>query len=151
MTTPEMEIALARFFDPRRSLIVPNISWSMFRHECDLLIVTKAGYAYEVEIKVSRADMKQDELKSHHHESKIISRLYFAIPKALLKHIDLIPGNAGIISVGLNAHCMIIREAPKNNGYKFTDQQRYDVARLATMRIWGLKQTIERYKQRGNK
>jgi len=59
ITTPEMEIALVRFFNYRTNLIVPNVHWGMNMHECDLLMVSKAGYCTEIEIKVTRADIKR--------------------------------------------------------------------------------------------
>lgn len=147
MTTPEMEIALSRYFNPRRNLIVPNISWGMFNHECDLLVVTKAGYAYEIEIKVSKADLIKDAHKRHNHQSKKISQLYFAIPEKLLKHTEYIPERAGIITVHEGGFCHLLRQAQKAHAYKFTPEERFNVARLATMRIWGLKRTIERFKK----
>lgn len=156
MTTPEMEIALSHYFNPRRNLIVPNISWGMFTHECDLLVLTKAGYAYEIEIKISKADLLKDREKRHNHESKKISRLFFALPEPLIKWAEYVPARAGIISVTPSVHtfrnqCRIVREAAKTNTYKFAERERYDVARLATLRIWGLKQTIERLKKERRK
>ena len=46
------------FFNYRANLIVPNISWGLGLHECDLLVLTSSGYATEIEIKVSKADLK---------------------------------------------------------------------------------------------
>ena len=60
ITTPEMEVALAAFFDSRRNLIVPCVHWGMNMHEGDLLMVSMAGYCTEIEIKVTRADLKND-------------------------------------------------------------------------------------------
>jgi hypothetical protein len=95
----EIEIAVARYFHPRVNLVVPNVSWGMGLHECDLLVITRAGYAYEVEIKISKSDLKKDREKRHCHVSSRISRLYFAIPKELENCIDYVPERAGIISV----------------------------------------------------
>jgi len=142
-----MEIALASYFDYRTNLIVPNISWGMFIHECDLLVITPAGYAWEVEIKISKQDLVRDSNKGHNHNNEKIKHLYFAIPKSLLKHKDLIPKRAGIITVEriegyyakLYLHCKKERKADTNFLYKFTTEQRLKVARLGTMRIWGLK------------
>ncbi len=61
ITTPEMECALAAFFDSRANLIVPRVHWGMADlHECDLLMVSKVGYVTEIEIKITRADLKKD-------------------------------------------------------------------------------------------
>jgi len=91
ITTPEMEIALAEYFGIRQNLIVPNVSWGMDSHECDLFILTPAGYGWEVEIKVSKADLFKDKHKRHRHNSSKIKFLYFAIPEYLERYIDEIP------------------------------------------------------------
>lgn len=148
ITTAEMEIALATYFDYRRNLIVPNISWGLFLHECDLLILTKSGYAYEVEIKVSKADLIKDKEKEHGHKSNRIKFLYFAIPDYLLPHREHIPKRAGIISIITHGHskgvCQIVRPPVVNSMYRFTDEERYQVARLGAIRIWGLKIKIQK-------
>ena len=41
-------------------LVVPNVSAGLHIHECDLISVTKGGYATEIEIKVSVSDTKKD-------------------------------------------------------------------------------------------
>jgi len=152
ITTLEIEARLAGHFNYRQNLIVPNISWGMNIHECDLLIVTKSGYATEVEIKISKGDLKKDAEKKHNHEDRYnrIRRLYFAIPESLTDCIEFIPERAGIIvlSRGKNygedyLYCRVLREARVNNTCKkFTDEERFNVARLGTMRIWGLKRKI---------
>ena len=67
----EMEVALSKFFNPRQNIIVPNISWGMGgHHECDLMVLTQCNFAYEVEIKVSAADLKADAKKTHAHPAQ---------------------------------------------------------------------------------
>ena len=148
MTTLQMEIAVAAYFTPRINLIVPNVSWGFNIHEIDMFVVTPAGCAYEVEIKISRADLKADMYKGHGHHSKIIRKLYFAIPEVLLDSIDLVPERAGILvvreSMGTYT-CKCHREAKINtDAPKLSDKQRYQIARLGTMRIWSLKKKILR-------
>lgn len=152
ITTIEIEARLAGHFNYRQNLIVPNISWGMDIHECDLLVVSKSGYATEVEIKISKADLKKDAYKKHNHEDRFnrIRRLYFAIPESLSNCIEFIPERAGIIvcsrgvMYGENVICCeVLREARINNTCKkFTDDERFNIARLGTMRIWGLKRKI---------
>ena len=145
VTTMEMEILLAARFNPRVNTIVPNISWGMFIHECDLLIVRQSGYAVEVEIKISKADLIKDTLKRHGHYSDKINYLYFAIPDYLQDYIAHIPERAGIIVVETqytHLRTKEIRKPTKTGSYKFTDKERLKVARLGCMRIWGLKQKI---------
>jgi hypothetical protein len=148
ITTPEMELALAHYFGYRTNLIVPNVCWGMNIHECDLLIVTAAGYCWECEIKISRADLKNDEKKRHGHLDYRIKRLYFALPDylAIPDNLAMIPPRAGVIVVqcqkdrAYNPNCKLIRR-PKDFKFarKLTDTDRYKVARLGAMRIWRLK------------
>jgi len=139
----DMEIALAHHFGPRVNMIVPNISWGLNIHECDLLIVTASGYAWEVEIKTSKADMKKDALKSHQHKNDKIKRLYFAYPHHLKDVDEFIPARAGILKVCQGGYVEIVREATESDmPHQFTLAERYAVGRLATMRIWTYKKRI---------
>lgn len=59
MNTLEIETAIAMKLDIRKHIIVPNISWGAGLHECDLLVINKSGYATEIEIKISKSDLKK--------------------------------------------------------------------------------------------
>jgi hypothetical protein len=151
ITTPEMEIALASHFNYLQNLIVPNVGYGLWLHECDLLILTKARYIWEVEIKVSKADLIKDKEKEHGHYSGKIKYLYFAIPDYLLKYQEHIPERAGIITVERKSYwrdgstylrCERVRRPKANGKYKFTEEERYKVARLGAIRIWDLKRKI---------
>lgn len=163
--TTDIEIAVSSFLNTRANLIVPNISWGLHIHECDLLFISRAGYATEVEIKISRQDLIKDKLKDHKHVNSKIKYLYFAIPDYLMQHINHIPERAGIIvvdskklietlidyrkfSIGcinylMGKSCRVIKKAKVNNRYKFTYEERLKVATLGTMRIWKLKQEVQ--------
>lgn len=141
-TTPEIETAIAHFIGIRKNLIIPNISWGIGIHECDLFVLTASGYAWEVEIKVSRSDLVRDQYKSHHHEHNKIKRLYFGIPENITPHLHYIPENAGIIVVNIYGVCRKIREAKTTGNYKFSEAERFKIARLGSMRIWSLKKKI---------
>jgi len=153
ITTPEMEVALSTFLDYRVNLIVPNVYWGMNIHECDLLVVSKAGYLTEIEIKVTRADLRADAKKWHGHESRKIKRLFFALPDYLEHCLDMVPERAGIILVRPNTdlseawvsppRCREIRPAKRNPAAsKISDADRYKIARLGALRIWGLKRAV---------
>ena len=144
LTTKMMEWKLAHFFDYRVNLIVPRVSWGFDIHECDLLIMSKSGYATEVEIKISKADLIKDKDKPHMHLDNRLKALYFAIPEKLKDCIEHIPERAGVILVNNDVHvnpyrpaCNIFRE-PKINKtpHKFTIEEQFKLARLGTMRIW---------------
>lgn len=143
MTATEVEIAVARFFNWRRNVIVPNVSWGLGVHECDLLVLTAAGYCYEVEIKVTKYDLFRDADKSHAHESPKIKRLYFAFPEALLQYSDRVPKGAGILTVGAGGGVEREREADDRPGtIRIHEGERFQLCRLGTMRIWALKRQI---------
>lgn len=149
ITTLEMEIALAKHFNFRQNLIVPNVSWGLYMnqsvlHECDLLILTGSNYLWEVEIKVSKADLKADKKKIHGHYNRNIKRLYFAIPEYLEDSIEHIPERAGIISVKNNGRffCKQLRKPRIDKGYQLTDKEKLKMAMLGSMRIWALKNRI---------
>ena len=151
LKTLDMEIALMGYFDIRRKLVVPNISWGFFRHECDLVSISEAGYATEIEIKISKSDLKKDAEKKHGHFDSRISYLIFAIPDYMEDCIDLIPERAGIILVDKNLRCRTLRRPKQNNKYKFSLEEMYKIARLGAMRILGLKIKIRNYRNKAVK
>ena len=143
-TCAEIETAVAGYFDPRRSLIVPNVWWGLgLNHECDVFVLTKSGFAYEVEIKTSRADLKRDLLKRTQHASNLIRKLYFALPQAIEASTSLIPERAGILIVGTKGHVFKRREAQINPTAKpLRPETQLKLAHLGTMRIWALKRDL---------
>ena len=146
-TALDIECALSRYFNARTNIIVPNVSWGLGLHECDLLVLTPSNYAYEVEIKRSRADILADKKKHHDHYNEKISKLFFAIPENLWECVDLIPGHAGIISItekGVgNYCCRLDRKAQRKSDYRFSADEKTQLARLGTMRVWTLKHRIQ--------
>ena len=140
-----MEIHLAAYFNIRTHLIVPNVSWGLSIHECDLLILSKAGYATEIEIKISKSDLKKDKFKNHGHLSKKIKNFYYAVPEAINVEFvkEHIPERAGIIVVNAKGRCKIVRKCIVNkDAVKIDDKERYKMARLGALRIWNLKKNV---------
>ncbi len=154
LTTTEMEVAIANYFDFRKYIIVPNISWGFKMHECDLFMIKKSGCAVEVEIKRSKSDFLADFNKVHHHhddENRIVE-FYYAFPKSLYEKVkDLVPKGAGVITCHryidykgrerLGAHTEVYPERIKG-ARKLTTEEQLKIARLGTMRIWSLKEKI---------
>lgn len=141
----EIEVALAKYFNVRRNIIVPNVSWGLFSHELDMCVVSNSGYVTEIEIKVSLSDLKKDLEKKHHHidyENKI-KYLYFAIPWYLQDKIEHIPDNAGVLIYNERKKIVKKRDAIKyKNCRPLKQHEIYQTARLGTMRIFGLKKKI---------
>lgn len=151
MKTIDMELAVAGHLDPIRNLIIPNVSWGMFNHELDLLVLTKSGYVWEIEIKVSKADLIRDKEKRHGHYDpwNRIRCLYFAIPEKLLLYKEHIPKRAGIIVVDNKSVCCIWRKPiPDAQARKFTIKEQFKIARLGAIRVWGLKRKLAKKKER---
>lgn len=136
-TAKEIEQAVARFFNARMNLPVARIKDGLGIHECDVLILTKAGYGIEVEIKVSKQDILNEQKKKHNHHSDKIKKLYFAIPKKLQKYMDSIPHKAGVITVAEGGYCRIERVAEVNEDAKpWSPSDIYQHARLGALRYW---------------
>jgi len=130
-----------RIFDYRRFLVIPNASWGVNLHECDLLALTEAGYAHEIEIKVTVSDLKRDEDKRHHHNSQKIKYLWFAAPEEMREAmIEHVPDGAGIILIRKHPrgfYIVVVERKPTPRSVrKFTDKERYQLARLGTIRYW---------------
>ena len=150
--TSEIEVRVASYFDYRKNIIVPNISWGVNIHECDLLIVRKSGYGIEVEIKVNKYDLIADAKKEHNHNDRMdrISELYFAMPGYMKDCIEYVPERAGILLLsrcsGRGLELIRFRDAVINkNRNKFSEEEMLKIAHLGTMRIWNLKRTINSY------
>lgn len=158
ITAQDLEIAIARHFNPRQNLIVPNVSWGLGLHECDVLICTGKGYLTEVEIKISKSDLKKDSEKCHGHVDREnrIKKLYFAFPEKLLDCAELVPERAGILVYKYykNRYGYVDQIKPARQNMKarpLTDTERYEMARLGALRIWGLKKKIQELQGRGYK
>lgn len=146
-TAQEMELLVSDYFGYRENLIVPNISFGLLNHEADLLILRPSGWAEEVEIKVTKADIKRDLLKCNgrgHRSSKLVHKLWFAVPMELTTAPE-IPEHAGILGAIYDEHLhysrLIAVRAPQLNkaAVKPSPAQVLQMLRLGTMRIWTLK------------
>ena len=160
VTTPEMEVAIAKYFGIRQHIVVPNVSWGFFTHECDLFLIRKSGYGFEVEIKRSKSDMLADFKKNHGHIDRRnrIVQLYYAFPIELLPKVEeLVPKECGIITVEnysydgkeYKQYARMHREAKRKKGAKrLTQKEQLQIARLGTLRIWTLKDKLNKLKQK---
>ena len=71
-----------------------------YQYEADLMIISKARYATEIEVKTSLADWRADFKKGKHQEHKFIKYFYYAVPAELVdKAPPEIPEQYGILSV----------------------------------------------------
>jgi len=146
-----MELAVVRLLNIRVFAIIPNISWGLVNHECDLLALDKNNRFTEIEIKISLSDLRADFKKDHGHNSRIISRLIYAIPEEMIEPaLKLIPETAGIITVKWNQRGYVadwFRVVRHDKTKKPSIEHILQFYRLGTMRIWSLKDTLYRSKK----
>ena len=143
LTTSHVEIYLMYYFNIRRNLIVPNVSWGLFNHECDLLVLRKSNWATEIEIKISKQDLLADKKKKHKHYSNKIRYLYFAVPDYLVEFaLNYIPDRAGLFSVSSRSVKEVKKPVINKNAVRFSIKDRLQLSRLGTMRIYGLKRKL---------
>lgn len=80
--------ALARHFNWWQQRMITEFEIDGGR--ADLLVVTKAGYATEIEIKISRKDWRADQTKAKFMvERPHVSRLFYAVPEPLMRGLDI--------------------------------------------------------------
>lgn len=151
--TGEIEWLIATWFNFRKNIIVPNVSFGLFpRHEADMLILNRSGYLTEVEIKRSWSDFLNDFKKTTTHDEGKVSLKYFAVPISIkdkvLGHLENVdPGKIwGVLCYNEDLKFEYIREPsnyyirdPKN---KLTVEEQLKLARLGAMRVWNLKKKL---------
>lgn len=147
-----------------KNIIVPNVTIlsGLVRFETDMLILSKSGYATAIEIKVSKADLKNDLKKNHikrlnsnwrsstgkkaeEFYYKNIKHFYYAVPECLADYAKTqIPDFCGLLVA--SKHEFYDKErisflndfgkAPKLLfKTKWTIENQLKLARLGAMRI----------------
>jgi hypothetical protein len=167
-TLLDIELAIMSYYDHREAVIVPNITEqsNLVAFEVDMLVLRKSNLAYGFEIKTSKADLKADFKKVQHtrfnqmHNGKPgIERyfgkfkyFYYAVPLELKQlALELIPDFCGLMVLETKEYpehdkFYLAREAKSLFDYHWNEKQRYQLARLGTMRILSLKRTIAEQK-----
>jgi len=147
----DIELAIAKYYDTRQHIIVPNcyINFGTSAdHECDLIIIKRTGYAEEIEIKMSKSDLKADFKKKHGHVDERLQHLYYAMPVELYEQCkELIPESAGVLTITKyedRGFARCVKSAPKKQCRKLTIEEQLKIARLGVMRMWNLKQKYQR-------
>lgn len=167
---------IARFiFEKRHLVLVPNCSWP--GSECDLLAVTPNLRIIDVEIKISRADLKADAKKDkwfHSWDWKIdgpyrpngtnglrprqwprrVWKHYYCMPRAIWKPelYDCMNPVSGLLLIqdrddGILVKCER-RAKPDTKADRITAEDAIDIARLASLRMWDAYAELDRTKDR---
>lgn len=158
----EMVINNPLYFNIRTDIAIPNLSWSLLPYEADLIIMNKSGYITEFEIKRSFEDLKKDFRKNIFHNSELINRFYYVLPKSIeektLKLFDKHLEDENYVKI-FGKSTNIIKHYPAviwyeddgkmstNNGSpylwgkhrKLFLEERVTLLRLLNMRYWNLR------------
>lgn len=139
----------------RHEYITPNTT--LFGFESDLITVTPAGFAYEFEIKLTRADYQADTKKHAKHMAYANAKhnprkrernvapnaFYYVTPENLLENL-IIPEHAGHIEVIVpngRAQIRLRKKAPHLHHHKLPETQLQYLARGLMIRYWNTKTT----------
>ncbi|MGL5681685.1 MAG: hypothetical protein ACRDDZ_01355 [Marinifilaceae bacterium] len=154
----EIELMLMNYdyFGFRQNLFVFRVTdvSGIVNHECDCLIMSKAGYLTEIEIKRSYADFLNDFKKAHNHTDERIRSFYYCIhesfaEKAIDRLIEAKRLPSGILVYSSDCAFIyyntsrlwealkdtegVVRYVSKNT-VKLNDAQKYKLAWLGSMR-----------------
>ena len=164
MKTSDIEIKLFEYFGIRKTLNVTNVSKKskILEFEADFISLTTSGYATVIEIKITKGDLKNDLKKKHIARLgqpslkswgkrtaidvyyKRIKHFYYAVPSHLIEAaLEQIPHFAGLMEVTNNS-IIVIKKPTLLFKFKFTDELKYKLARIGSIKIYNLKNKIVR-------
>lgn len=145
MTTPAMELSLVNpkngAFPFTRYMVLPRARWGIngINHECDMLALSSTGTLHEIEIKISKSDFLADLRKRHKHKSKIIKRLWYAVPTNLIDYVlERLPEGAGLIRCE-NGRSYVVKRPKTSRAGKPDESVVKHMYELLQMRYWSEK------------
>lgn len=172
MSIPMTERSIASYlarviFERKHLLLVPNCKWP--GSECDLLAITSNLRVIDIEIKISRADLKADAKKDkwfHQWDWKIdgpyndgprrprewparVWKHYYCLPRAIWKdnlyqHINPVSGLLLIQDRDDGILVKVERRAkPDTKADRITAEDAIEIARLASLRMWDAYATLD--------
>ncbi len=128
-------------------VMVPNVY--IWHWESDILYLTRAGYPWEYEIKLTHSDFLADAKKQTKHSSlqngsgSGPAHFYYACPKDVIT-VEELPEYAGLIYVSDETsrygylHSRIIKPAPRRKVKKLPDSQIQELLKKGVSRYWSL-------------
>lgn len=148
-----------QLFNSKSVLVIPNCKWT--GNETDLLIIEPGLRIIDVEIKISRSDLKADAKKDKWWKHRPYSRRhlpkeprqwpdkvwkhYYALPAAIWSPelINGLPEASGVITLTPNAKYqtgmklnLVRRAKPCREAKPINPCDAIDLARLASLRMW---------------
>lgn len=156
-------------FNRKYLMVIPQCNWT--GEECDIFCVTENLRIIDIEIKISRADLKRDMEKDkwyHRYdwrkdgprvEGEEVRRLrewpkhvwkhYYAMPKEIWKPelMEFIQPKSGIILLSQMDNGSVYasikkRAVPNRAATTITPEDAIDIARLASLRMWDTYQKL---------
>lgn len=153
-------------------LVVPTCFW--YGHEADLLVIENKLRIVDIEIKISRADLKADLKKDKWYRRRPWSRRheppqrlewpdkvwkhYYAMPASIWtpELLEFIPAASGVIIVGpdlgYNGRPTAVdirrRAVPNKAAKPISQADVFDIARLSSLRYWSLVRSQPRIARR---
>jgi hypothetical protein len=141
-------------FSRRRWIVVPNVSWGWgLEYEADLIAVSATRTCHEIEIKVSRQDLRCDRQKPKHHRMDArIKKFWYAVPSelvALALDPTVVRPEYGVLEVVTGPHphslprARMVRKAQllKSGQRNVTEPELIKLLHLGVMRYWDLRLT----------
>ena len=131
----QIQLALAQHFNWFQNRMMPE--WEIDGGRADLLFVSRAGYATEIEIKVSFSDWQAYRDKEKWKRGRPhIARFFYAVPASLaLRLPDWLPEGAGILAIdGLRVR--IVREARRFVAQKLAPAEIRRMEEACYYRFW---------------
>lgn len=137
----------------RNVVAVPCTNWA--GHECDLLVIEKRLRIIDLEVKISRSDLKADLKKSKwwhaptwRNPRQLVERRewpdgiwkhYYAMPAEIWdpKLLAAIPEASGVLLLQRPHSVRVLRRAkPNSKAQPISAADAIDIARLAGLRMW---------------
>lgn len=158
-TENEIQTDFYRQEGHRFGTIIPNCFPPQW-YECDLLAITKSGYMYEYEIKLTVTDFKNDTKKGHRdhwpawyskeiktkhqrlgiHDPNGPSCFWFIVPEGLISPQE-VPSFAGLIYFIESpwAHFVRQKKAPRLHSVKMSNKALSKARESLYYRYWNLR------------
>ena len=85
LTLDQIHLALRNSYlwNKRSDIMVPNLSWGLLPYEADFIVINRAGYMTEIEIKRSWEDFKADFKKDHRHDDERVYKFAYCVPESI--------------------------------------------------------------------
>ncbi|MEE9159996.1 MAG: MmcB family DNA repair protein [Gammaproteobacteria bacterium] len=145
LTEARAIIMLTNRFDVWNNRCFPNVL--LCGGEMDLAVVSRSGFLWEVEVKLTRYDWLADARKSKWTVPgrRFVSRFFYAVPEALISDVpEFVPDSAGLIAFQGDT-IREVRTARRHKAPKLPDAQMRALYESTYHRFW--RERLHRHRQ----